>query len=119
MAAAGQILLSAHMLVSKPRRVDVDASLEAVRGGRDRQPVEAVAQPDPLGSILDVLEVDGSRLDLGDEGDCLPCSGISPISRCGHDLGSVVDALSQASSAPERRLVEGGVAGSQLGLCGA
>jgi hypothetical protein len=58
--------------VAEPGRLDADASLEAPRGRRDRQPVEAVTQPDPLGCVLGVLEIGGSRLDLGDEGGCFP-----------------------------------------------
>jgi hypothetical protein len=102
--------------VSEARRVDADAPLEASRGRRDRQLVEAVAQPEPLGCVHGVLEVDGSRRDLGDEGGCLPCDGISPISCCVHDLGGVVEALSEASSTPERRVIERSLAGAQLGL---
>lgn len=107
------------LLGSEPWRLDTDASLEAWVRGRQREPVEMVAQPGVSGVVLGKLEVGGSRLDLDDYGRGLPSSDVSPAPRCVHDLGRLLDALSGPSSAPERRLGEGGVAGSQLGLRGA
>ena len=52
------------------------------------------------------------------KGAALAGGEVSLTSCCVHDLGRVLDALSQPSSAPERRFGEGGVAGSQFGLGG-
>jgi hypothetical protein len=78
-----------------------------------------VAKLGPRGCVFGMLEVRGSRLDLGDEGGRLPRCAVSPASCCLHGLGGVVDALSEAPAAPERGLHEGGPASAQTGFRGA
>jgi hypothetical protein len=54
---------------SEPGRTDADGPAEAPGGRRNREPVKTVAEPGVGGLVLGRLEVGGSPLDLGDEGD--------------------------------------------------